>query len=341
MKKLNLTAQGKSQEIIRAYLQENASETLIEKINNGVQIEKNGSKLINKKTLNGFMKYAHSEAKKLVEKGANAACVEDEVVYGWAIHYFEEDSIEETLYNLDGSKYAPPPKKVEHKPTISIPPIPQVQQKKKEQQPSLFDLLGGNDEIAAPIENEETEDTLVEEETTEIVQENEVVENKSVVAPYYLKHMDIKKANPDSIVFTRLGDFYEAFSEDAKVLSNELGLTLTGRDVGLSERIPLVGIPYHALEVYLSKIKNNHSIVIVENIDEIKKIEKVTNEKLLVDVETGEIISDLSTDELDESTNAIEYEDMKNEITQHSLDSFDIPTMKYMCELLDFKMDIY
>ena len=55
------------------------------------------------------MKYACEEARKLAEKGANCACVEDSVVFGWAIHYFEEDSIEGTLYTIDGEEYKPAP----------------------------------------------------------------------------------------------------------------------------------------------------------------------------------------------------------------------------------------
>ena len=56
------------------------------------------------------MKYASSEARKFASKGANSACVEDKVVYGWAVHYFEEDSIEGTLFNADGTEYKPAPK---------------------------------------------------------------------------------------------------------------------------------------------------------------------------------------------------------------------------------------
>ena len=97
MTALNLTASGKPQELILAYLQENASDVLAEKINSGTPFEKDGKQLINKKTLDGFMKFATDEARKLAEKGANSACVEDSVVYGWAIHYFEEDSIQGKL----------------------------------------------------------------------------------------------------------------------------------------------------------------------------------------------------------------------------------------------------
>ena len=102
---LNLQTNSKPQEIIKAYLEQNATQTLIDKINNGVLIERNGKQLINRKTLDGFMKYASEEAKKLAEKEARSACVEDTVVFGWAMHYFQEDSIEETLYNADGTEY--------------------------------------------------------------------------------------------------------------------------------------------------------------------------------------------------------------------------------------------
>ena len=75
--KLNLEAKNKQEELILAYLQENASETLADKINNGTPFEKDGKPLINKKTLSGFMKYAYDEARKLAEKGANCTCVKD------------------------------------------------------------------------------------------------------------------------------------------------------------------------------------------------------------------------------------------------------------------------
>ena len=107
MTKLNLKATSREQEIVKAYLEENASETLAEKINNGTPIEKDGKHFINRKTLDGFMRYACDEARKLAAKGASSACVEDKVVFGWAIHYFEEDSIEGTLYNADGTEYKP------------------------------------------------------------------------------------------------------------------------------------------------------------------------------------------------------------------------------------------
>ena len=134
--KLNLETKTKEQELIKQYLEENVSETLANKINNGVKIVKDNKTLINKKDLNGFMNYANQEARKLAEKGSNCACIEDKVVYGWAIHYFEEDSIEGNLFNEDGTEY-----KVEIKkstPKIESKPEPK---KPEKQQATLFDLM--------------------------------------------------------------------------------------------------------------------------------------------------------------------------------------------------------
>ena len=69
------------------------------------------------------------------------------------------------------------------------------------------------------------------------------------------QYLNIKRENEDSILFYRLGDFYETFFEDAELLSRELELTLTGRDAGKTYgRVPLAGIPYKAAETYLEKL---------------------------------------------------------------------------------------
>ena len=73
MTKLNLEATSREHEIVKAYLEDNASETLAEKINNGTPVEKDGKQLINRKTLDGFMRYACDEARKLAAKGASSA----------------------------------------------------------------------------------------------------------------------------------------------------------------------------------------------------------------------------------------------------------------------------
>ena len=150
MIELNLTTSNKEQEIIKQYLQENASEVLADKINNGVKIVKDNVNLINKKDLNGFMKYASSEARKLAEKGSNCACIEDKVVFGWAIHYFEEDTIEGILYNEDGTEYKLVNKRTETPKVESK----SIQKKPEKQQATLFDLMSFD-----TTQNEETEPT--------------------------------------------------------------------------------------------------------------------------------------------------------------------------------------
>ena len=137
MKQLNLEAKTKEQQRIKAYLEENASDILAGKINNGVLIKKDGKILLNRKTLDGFMSFATEEAKKQAEKGARYAMVEDNVVFGWAVHYFEEDSIEGTLYNEDGSEYKTQPKQTAKAPTVKAQPKPQPKP-----QMSMFDLMG-------------------------------------------------------------------------------------------------------------------------------------------------------------------------------------------------------
>ncbi len=173
---INLTAVGAEQELIKKYLTENASDSLAEKINNGIRIEKDGKTLISKKTLNGFMKYANEEARKLAAKGATSACVEDKVVYGWAIHYFEEDSIEGTLYNEDGTEYKPP-KSNKSKPTVSSSVSNKtsiVTSKEPAGQLSLFDFTDNTEDSCeddnAIEEIEETTDEIKEISTVHVPQ---------------------------------------------------------------------------------------------------------------------------------------------------------------------------
>lgn len=104
---LNLEAVGNEQILIKNYLQENASDVLADKINNGVRIEKEGVSLVNRKTLSSFMNYASKQAHEGAGTGTNFACVTSDTVFGWAVHYFEEDSIEGVLYNPDGTEYKP------------------------------------------------------------------------------------------------------------------------------------------------------------------------------------------------------------------------------------------
>ena len=140
MIELNLIASNEAETRIKEYLQENASEILAEKINNGTKINKNDKVLINKKGLSGFMKFASGEARKLVTENSNFACVEDSTVFGWAIHYFEEDSIEGKLYNEDGTEYKIETKPIQKSKTETKIETKKVEIKKVNKQVSFFDF---------------------------------------------------------------------------------------------------------------------------------------------------------------------------------------------------------
>lgn len=265
--KLNLETKTKEQELILEYLEKHASNSLRDKINNGVRLNKEGIELVNRKTLDGFFSYATAEAKTLADKGANSACVRDEVVYGWAIHYFEEDSIEGTLFNLDGTPYKKPVAKTSSKPIATPTP-----KKTQSNQVSLFDSLL-NDE---PKIEEKKPEKLVS------------------VNPIYKQYFDAKEQHPDHVIVTRLGDFYEAFGDDAKLLADLCNLTLTSRFFqGKEDRIPMVGFPQHCAEIYFNKIKTKYKLAIVEN-SEIK----LHGAEVQEDDDFEEDIEDLTLEEM-------------------------------------------
>lgn len=172
--KLNLEAKTKAQQLVREYLENNASPALAEKINGGAKVVKEGKTLINKKTLDGFMKYAAEEARKLAEKGATSACVEDEVVFGWAIHYFEEDEIEGTLFNEDGTEYKRQSSTIAKASKDNCAPAKSAVKPQSKPQISMFDMLTNGDNCGiSPTQSqkdEEIEENLqVDRETGEII----------------------------------------------------------------------------------------------------------------------------------------------------------------------------
>ena len=301
MPKLNLEAKNETQKIIKDYLEKNVSDMLAEKINNGVRIHKDGKTLINKKTLEECMEFAIKEAQKLTEKGARAACIQDSVVFGWAIHFFEEDSIEGTLYNEDDTEYKPPKAATPPKPaTAYTPPKPQPKP-----QMSLFELMENNATEEKPSENTqyvlqkteqsdnperddeepcddaETDEAPTEEELREAAETEKdlplpaMPEKAKAVqmqgSPFYQRYMQVQNKYPEHIVLFSRGDFYEALGKGAQILAENLALTLTGRDYGFSERVPMVGVPHHAVDNYIGKaLECGLKIVLADSTDSVK-----------------------------------------------------------------------
>lgn len=91
------------------------------------------------------------------------------------------------------------------------------------------------------------------------------------LSPMMRQYIEIKKECEDSIVFYRLGDFYEMFFEDAIIASRELELTLTGKQAGLEERVPMCGVPHHSYASYVEKlIDKDYKVAIVEQLEDPK-----------------------------------------------------------------------
>jgi DNA mismatch repair protein MutS len=91
----------------------------------------------------------------------------------------------------------------------------------------------------------------------------------SGVTPLRQQYLDVKKHYPDCIVLFRLGDFYETFDRDAETAARELDLVLTSRPVSKNERVPMAGVPYHAVESYIARlIEKGHHVAVCEQVTE-------------------------------------------------------------------------
>ena len=89
------------------------------------------------------------------------------------------------------------------------------------------------------------------------------------LSPMMKQYTEIKETVKDSILFFRLGDFYEMFFDDAITVTKELGLTLTGRNCGLEEKAPMCGVPFHSAEDYISKlVEKGYKVAICEQVED-------------------------------------------------------------------------
>lgn len=121
------------------------------------------------------------------------------------------------------------------------------------------------------------------------------------LSPMMQKYMETKEQYKDCILFYRLGDFYEMFFDDAILASKELELTLTGKDCGLEERAPMCGIPYHAVDTYLSKlVEKGYKVAIGEQVEDPKLAKGLVKREVIRVVTPG---TNLNTSSMDETKN--------------------------------------
>ena len=121
--------------------------------------------------------------------------------------------------------------------------------------------------------------------------------DKTKLSPMMLEYVNLKEKYMDTIIFYRLGDFYEMFFEDAYIGSHELELTLTGKSAGLEERVPMCGIPYHAYSQYVEKlIDRGYKVAICEQLTDPKESKGLVERNVIQVVSKGTVL-DSSLDE--------------------------------------------
>lgn len=114
------------------------------------------------------------------------------------------------------------------------------------------------------------------------------------------QYVEIKEKNPNTILFFRLGDFYEMFFDDALTASRELEIVLTKRDCGGGEKCPMCGIPHHVADVYISKlVSKGYKVAICEQLEDPKKAKKLVKRDIVQVVTPGTIIDSASLDSSD------------------------------------------
>ncbi len=122
---------------------------------------------------------------------------------------------------------------------------------------------------------------------------NEV--NKNDLSPMMQQYMDIKDQYPNELVFYRVGDFYELFFEDGETASRELELTLTGKNAGLSERVPMCGVPFHSVTPYIEKlVTKGFKVAICEQLENPKDTKSMVKRGVTQVISKGTVVdSDL------------------------------------------------
>ena len=161
--------------------------------------------------------------------------------------------------------------------------------------------------------------------------------DRSKLSPMMSHYMEIKDKYSDTLVFYRLGDFYEMFFEDAVIASRELELTLTGRNAGLDERVPMCGVPYHAYQVYVEKlVEKGYKVAICEQLTDAKESTGMVERDVVQVITKGTILDNL-LDEKENNYLASVYDFGYSYVLSYS----DISTGEIYTEVLDNVENVY
>lgn len=156
--------------------------------------------------------------------------------------------------------------------------------------------------------------------------------DRSKLAPMMRHYAEIKDQYKDVIIFYRLGDFYEMFFEDAITVSHELELTLTGRQAGLPEKVPMCGVPHHSADIYIDKlIKKGYKVAICEQMEDPKSAKGMVKRDITEVISSGTIVSESSLNEKENNFIGSIYDFDYMYILSYS----DITTGEYYIERLE------
>ena len=146
------------------------------------------------------------------------------------------------------------------------------------------------------------------------------------LTPMMQQYFQIKEQYKDTILFFRLGDFYEMFFEDAILASKELEIALTGKDCGLKERAPMCGVPYHAVDSYIAKlIENGHKVAICEQTQDPSEAKGLVERQVIRVVTPGTV---LESSMLEEKTNNFLLS-LKKDGNAYGLSGVDVSTGEF------------
>ena len=124
--------------------------------------------------------------------------------------------------------------------------------------------------------------------------------NRAELSPMMKQYMEIKDSYPEELLFFRLGDFYELFFEDGIIASRELELTLTGKNAGLKERIPMCGVPFHSVSPYIEKlIEKGYKVAICEQLEDPKAVKGTVKRGVVEVISKGSVVNLESLNEHD------------------------------------------
>ena len=124
-----------------------------------------------------------------------------------------------------------------------------------------------------------------------MIKVNRLDVNRNELSPMMQQLLEIHDRYPDCILFSRIGDFYEIFFEEAELVSRECELTLTGKNAGLKERIPMCGVPHHSVKTYIEKlISKGYKVAICEQLEDPKTAKGMVKRDVIEVITKGTMV---------------------------------------------------